>query len=212
VREVPEGVEWMFVQVIQGPVSDPEQVRAAIDRWVEELAAGADGWLGTTAGVTDDGQFVALARFDSEAAARRNSDRPEQGEWWAETSKCFTGEATFSDSRNVTVDLNGNPEDAGFVQIMQGRGSDPERARELMSQDEEEWAAFRPDIIGSVAIEHDAGAYTMAMYFTSEEDAREGERKEPPPKLQAQMDEMANLMTAPPQFLDLRSPWFFGPR
>jgi hypothetical protein len=202
----------MFVQVIQGQVSDPDQVRAAIERWVERLADGAEGWLGTTAGVTDDGQFVALARFDSEEAARRNSDRPEQGEWWADTSKLFTGEATFSDSRNVTVDLNGNPDDAGFVQIMQGRGSNPERARELMSQDEEEWAAFRPDIIGSVAIEHDGGAYTMAMYFTSEAEAREGERKEPPPKLKAQMDEMNTLMTAPPQFLDLRKPWFFGPR
>jgi hypothetical protein len=202
----------VFVQVIQGAVSDPEQVHAAIDRWAEELADGAQGWLGTTAGVTDDGQFVALARFDSEEAARRNSDRPEQGEWWAETSRCFLGDATFSDSRNVIVDVNGNPEDAGFVQIMQGRGSDPERARELMAQDDEEWAAFRPDIIGSVAIEHDAGAYTMAMYFTSEEEAREGERKEPPPKLQAQMDELGSLMTAPPQFLDLRRPWFYAPR
>jgi hypothetical protein len=30
----------------------------------------------------------------------------------------------------------------------------------------------------------------MAMYFTSEADAREGERKEPPEALKAQMDEM----------------------
>ena len=202
----------MFVQVIQGSVSDREQVRAAIERWVEELAPGAQGWLGTTAGVTDDGQFVALARFDSEAAARRNSDRPEQGEWWAETSKCFNGEATFSDSRNVDVDLNGNPDDAGFVQIMQGRGSNPDRARELMSGHEQEWAEFRPDIIGSLTIEHDEGAYTMAMYFTSEEEARQGERKEPPPELQAQMDEMSSLMTAPPRFFDLPDAWLFAPR
>jgi hypothetical protein len=31
----------VFVQVIQGAVSDPEQVHAAIDRWAEELADGA---------------------------------------------------------------------------------------------------------------------------------------------------------------------------
>lgn len=202
----------MFVQVIQGPVSDPEQVHAALDRWVEELAGGADGWLGTTAGVTDDGQFVALARFDSEAAARRNSERPEQGEWWAETSERFAGEATFGDSRHVIVDLAGNPEDAGFVQVMQGRGSDPDRARELLTRDEKAWAEYRPDILGSVAVEHDDGAFTMAIYFTSEADAREGERREPPPELRAQSDEMGALMTEPPHFLDLRDPWFYAPR
>ena len=66
----------MFVQVIQGKVSDAAAVRARMDTWMKELAAGADGWLGSTAGVTDDGDFVALARFESEEAARRNSDRP----------------------------------------------------------------------------------------------------------------------------------------
>ena len=65
----------MFVQVIQGQVSDAEQVHAALDRWVEGIAPDASGWLGTTAGVTDDGQFIALARFQSAAAAQGNSDR-----------------------------------------------------------------------------------------------------------------------------------------
>jgi hypothetical protein len=46
----------MFVQVIQGQVSDPEQVHAALNRWSEQLAAGAPGWLGSTAGVTEDGR------------------------------------------------------------------------------------------------------------------------------------------------------------
>ncbi len=69
----------MFVQVFQGPVSDPAKVKETLDRWVAELAPGADGWLGSTAGVTDDGTFVGLARFDSEEAARRNSDRPGAG-------------------------------------------------------------------------------------------------------------------------------------
>lgn len=77
----------MFVQVIQGHVLDPQQVYAALDRWVQELAPGASGWLGSTAGVTEDGRFLAVARFESEEAARRNSNRPEQGQWWAETSR-----------------------------------------------------------------------------------------------------------------------------
>ena len=124
----------MFVQVIRGRVTGPEQVHAALDRWSERLAAGAEGWLGTTAGVTGDGRFVALARFESEEAARRNSDRSEQGQWWAETSQLFTGEVSFRDSSDVTVDVHGDPGQAGFVQVMQGRGSDPDRARELMKE------------------------------------------------------------------------------
>ncbi len=202
----------MFVQVIRGRVTDPEQVHDALDLWAVQLAAGATGWLGSTAGVTDDGRFMALARFESEQAARRNSDRPEQHQWWMETSKLFTGEVTFLDSSDVTVDVAGDPDGAGFVQMMQGRGSNPERARELMAQDTDEWAAFRPDVIGSVAVGHEGGAYTMAMYFTSEEAAREGERKEPPPKLKAQMEEMGKLSVGEPEFFDLRRPWLYSPR
>jgi len=202
----------MFVQVIRGKVSDPEQVRAALDLWSERLAAGAPGWLGSTAGVTGDGRFVALARFESEEAARRNSDRPEQGQWWMQTSRLFTGEVIFRDSSDVTADVDGDPDTAGFVQVMQGRGSDPARARELMAQNPDDWAAFRPDVIGRVVAGHEGGVYTMAMYFTSEEAAREGERKEPPPQLRAQMEEMGKLSAGEPEFLDLRQPWLYSPR
>jgi len=151
------------------------------------------GWLGSTAGLTGDGQFVALARFESEEAARRNSVRPEQDQWWMETSKLFVGEVIFRDSSDVTVDVNGDPDKAGFVQVMQGRGSDPDRARELMAQNPDEWAAFRPDVIGSVTV------------------AREGERKQPPPQLIAQMDEMSQLIIGETEFLDLRQPWLYSP-
>jgi hypothetical protein len=202
----------MFVQVIQGRVSDAAAMRSALDRWLQELSPAASGWLGSTAGVTDDGRFIALARFESEEAARRNSDRPEQDRWWSETSKLFAGEASFNDSRDVVVEAIGEPDEAGFVQVIQGRSSDPARARELMGEDSSEWAAFRPDIIGSVAAEHDGGAYTMALYFTSEEAAREGERKEPPPELKAKMEEMDNLSVGEPQFFDLKQPWLYSPR
>jgi hypothetical protein len=202
----------MFVQVIQGQVSDAEALRAALDRWMEELAPGASGWLGSTAGVTEDGRFIALARFESDEAARRNSDRPEQGAWWAETAKALAGEARFSDSRDVVLDVNGEPDDAGFVQVMQGRTSDPARARELMGDDSADWASFRPDMIGSMEVEHDGGAYTMALYFTSEEAAREGERKEPPPEIAALMKEMDALSVGEPEFFDLKQPWLHSPR
>ncbi|HEY6596618.1 MAG TPA: hypothetical protein VI011_21305, partial [Asanoa sp.] len=63
-----------------------------------------------------------------------------------------------------------------------------------------------------VAVGHDGGAYTMAMYFTSEAEAREGERKQPPPELAAQMDEMNKLNVGEPEFFDIREPWLNSPR
>jgi hypothetical protein len=201
----------MFVQVIQGKVADADKVRAAVEQWVQDLAPGATGWLGSTGGVTEDGRCILVARFESEEAARRNSDRPEQDRWWKETAKLFTGDVTFRDSTDVTVDVNGDPDQAGFVQVMQGRGSDPERARQLMAQDSDKWADFRPDVIGSVAVGHDGGAYTMVMYFTSEAEAREGERKEPPPELAAQMEELNKLNVGAPEFFDLKQPWTLSP-
>lgn len=201
----------MFIQVIQGQVSDVGKTRAALEQWQRELAPGAEGWLGSTAGVTDDGTFIALARFESEEAARHNSERPEQDRWWGQVSKLFKGEPTFRDSNDVDVDMAGDPDRAGFVQVMQGKGSDPERAKQIMAQDSDAWAEFRPEILGSVAVQHDNGEYTMAMYFTSEADAREGERKEPPPKLKAQMEEMNKLAVGEPKFYDLKQPWLQSP-
>jgi hypothetical protein len=196
----------MFVQVIQGRTSDAEGLRAAVDRWERDIAPGAVGWLGSTGGVTEDGRAIAVVRFESEEAARRNSERPEQDQWWRETEKLFEGGATFRESSDVVVDLQGDPDQAGFVQVMQGRTSDPARARELMTQDPEMWAKFRPDVLGSVEALHDGGAYTMVLYFTSEAEAREGERKETPPELQATMDEMNELTVEEPEFFDLRQP------
>ena len=202
----------MFAQVIQGKVSDPEAMRAATDRWMRDLAPGADGWLGSTGGATDDGRYITVVRFESEEAARRNSDRPDQGRWWAETEKLFDGGATFQDSNDVTLDLHGDPDKAGFVQVMQGRGTDPDGAKELMAEDSDKWAAFRPEVIGSVAVGHDGGAYTMVMYFTSEADAREGERKEVPQDLQANMEEMNKISVGEPEFFDLRQPVILSPQ
>jgi hypothetical protein len=201
----------MFVQVIQGRTSQAQALADQLDRWQAELAPGSIGWLGSTGGVTDDGRVVLVARFESEESANANGARPEQDAWWAETSKLFDGEVTFRNSTDVDVDMNGDPDQAGFVQVMQGRGSDPARAKELMAQDADKWAAFRPDVIGSVGIGHDGGAYTMVMYFTSEAEAREGESKELPPELAAQMEEMNKLNLEEPEFFDLKQPLINSP-
>jgi hypothetical protein len=45
----------MFVQVINGKVTDAGAARAMGERWISDLGADASGWLGSTAGVTADG-------------------------------------------------------------------------------------------------------------------------------------------------------------
>jgi hypothetical protein len=201
----------MFVQVIKGHVSDAAQVRAHLDKWVAEVSPGAVGWLGSTGGVTDDGQLVALARFESAEAAQQNSDRPEQSAWWEGMAALFTDEPVFQNSTSVDVDTAGDPDQAGFVQVMQGKTNDPDRARELMANDPTDWQAFRPDILGTMNIGHEDGAWTMAIYFSSEEAAREGEKKEPPPEFQEVMKEMDSLTVGETTYFDLKDPWLNAP-
>jgi len=201
----------MFVQVIQGQVSDAAAARARFQKWMTDLAPGATGWLGSTAGVTDDGRLVVLARFESEEAARQNSERPEQGAWWEETRQVFTGEPEFHDSSVVEVDLRGNPDDAGFVQVMQGRTTDPDKARQLMADDSIDWESFRPEILGSLNLEHDGDGWTMATYFSSEEAAREGESKPPPPEMEKLMQELQQISAGEPKYFDLKDPWLDSP-
>jgi hypothetical protein len=38
------------------------------------------------------------------------------------------------------------------------------------------------------------------------------EKKEPPPELKAQMDEMEKLSLGEPEFFDLKEPWLYSPR
>src|SRR5262249_19165288 len=127
--------DTMFVQVIQGHAADRDELKAALDHWFSELAPGSIGWLGTTAGITADDMFIALVRFVSAQAAQRNSDRPEQHQWWMETAKLFAGDVTFHDSQEVLPFLEGGSDRAGFVQVIQGRMDDSERIRAMLQQE-----------------------------------------------------------------------------
>ena len=203
----------MFAQVIQGRTSDEGALRAAMDRWMQELQPGSIGWLGSTLGVADDGRVVAVARFESAEAAQRNAQRPEQGRWWAETERLLDGDVSFSDSEDVTVELIGDPDRAGFVQIMQGQVTDAARAKELMAgMPQDAMADFRPDVLGTLMIGHEDGRWTQVIYFTSEAEARAGERKDPPQEWQAAMDELAKLSLGEPDYIDLRRPVLMSPR
>ena len=197
----------MFIQVIQGRCSDETTLRRQLDRWTQELAPGAQGWLGGTYGITDDQQFVGIVRFESREAAARNSLRPEQGAWWEGTSRCFDGEVTFHDCDDAIIMLEGGADDAGFVQVIQGRLDDPTHFRDVMSQPMDMLHEARPEIIGGTIAIDDDGWFTETMAFRSEAEARAGEAKPMPDDLSEQWNrEMERVHDL--RFMDLHRPWF----
>lgn len=196
----------MFIQVIQGTTNDAEGLRRQFDRWQEDIRPGATGYLGTTAGVTEDGKVFVLARFDSAESAKANSDRSEQGAWWIETAKYFDGDATFKDYTDVDVSQGGGSDDAGFVQVMQGTVRDAARVREMEAEFMPKMAELRPDVIGSVR-GWDGNAYTEAIYFTSEAEARKGEAAMADAgKDESGFEEYMSLIENV-EYLDLKEPW-----
>ena len=199
----------MFVQVIEGKVSDPSGLRRQLDRWQTDLRPGAAGFLGSTGGVTEDGVGFAIARFESAAAAKANSQRSEQSAWWSETEKCYDGPVSFTDSEDIEEFLAGGSNDAGFVQIMKTVGG-PGRAavKELDEQFEKHAKNLRPDLIGGLRIWTGDDSAIEVNYFTSEAEARENEKKEPPPEVAALFEKYADVI-ANTKFLDLREPWLY---
>jgi hypothetical protein len=197
----------VFIQVIEGICHDADALRRQTETWREELAPKAEGWLGGTYGVTDDNKFIGVVRFESREAAARNSARPEQGAWWAVTEKVFDGQVTFRDCDEVATYLDGGSDDAGFVQVIQGRVSDRERFRTFMNQPMDGLRDARPEIIGGTVALEPGGHFTQTVAFRSEKAAREGEGKAMPEEMrQSWEEEMALLKDV--TYLDLRHPWF----
>ena len=198
----------MFIQVIQGRTSDAAGLRAQVDRWEQELRPGAKGYLGTTGGVADDDTVIVLARFESEEAAQANSDRPEQGAWWEETAKHFEGEVTFRNCKEVETIFEGGSDDAGFVQVMQGRVRDRDRLGALEDEFMPKLRELRPDVIGSVR-GWDGDFFTEAIYFTSEAEARKGESTMPS-EIGGDFEEYTSLVEDL-TYIDLKDPWLRSP-
>ena len=196
----------MFVQIIEGHTSDAEGLKRRGEVWQTELRPGAEGFLGSTGGVGADGRAILVARFESEEAARANSDRPEQGQWWAETEKYYDGEVTFTESSDVDEWMGGGSNNAGFVQVMKMGDVDRAGLEAMDRAFEGSMNDLRPDVMGGLRIWTGPSSCVDVVYFTSEQEARAGEVKEMPPELQEAMAPMAQAMETT-EFLDLSDPW-----
>jgi hypothetical protein len=193
----------MFVQIIEGRTSDPKALMDHGEQWQQDVRPGAVGYLGITAGVTADGRSIAIVRFEDEAAARANSERPEQSAWWEGMAKLYDGEPTFTESSDVTEWMGGGSDDAGFVQVMKSTGVDRGKV-ERMDEVFASYTHLRPDLLGGLRIWTGSDSCVDVAYFTSEAEARAGEKAEMPDEVQELMGDFAGMGDT--EYLDLTEP------
>ena len=197
----------MFIQVIQGKTSRAEELRAFGEKMRAERGEAPPGWLGSTFGVTDMGDFFGVVRFESREAAAANSGRPETDAFAKELASFMDGEVTFFDSDHTETFLDGGSDEAKFVQVIRGK-ADPALWQKMgdMSQLRE----MRPEIIGGTVAIKDDGSFVETVAFTDEATARKGESEmtaDPPPEV---AEALQQLMDGA-EFYDLREPMFSSP-
>jgi hypothetical protein len=195
----------MFMQVIQGHVSDVEALRRRGEMWRTELMPGATGFLGSTMGVTPDGTGVVVARFESEAAAKANGARPEQDAWWHETEAVFDGAVEFIDCPDCDMIMGGGSDDAHFVQLIECKVKDREQMRTAGREMEDSLRTMRPDIMGGIVGWRGDHEMVQVMYFTDEEHARQGEQTMGG---DGDADRWMQMLDGEPRYLDLKDPEF----
>ena len=152
-----------------------------------------------------------MARCSSPPASnptrrRANSDRPEQGAWWSETERLFDGPVSFVDSPDVDVQVEPSNE-AGFVQVIQSKALDRKRIEAINAEIGPAMTESR--LRSSVPFRSGPAIRVCDIaYFTNEQAAREGEKKE---LLEAhrQLFEEWQSLTEGATFLDIGDPWLY---
>lgn len=182
----------MFSQVVQGHTKDPAAVRRALKRW-----APTAGITIITAGVTEDGRFIAVTTFESEEAAPAAT-----GDWRG----VLDGQVTVRNGTRTDVFTPGDPSRARFVQVVQGQVTDLAEARRHKDALQEELAVHLRCLLGTLTVEHDQERFTRVLYFSTEEEARAGER-DMPAAVRRRDEPALRLLVGPVEFLDLRDPW-----
>jgi hypothetical protein len=186
----------MFSQVVQGHTNDPAAVRRALKRW-----APTAGTTNITAGVAEDGRFIAVTTFESEESARAAN-----GDWRG----VLEGQLTVRNGTRTDVFTPGDLSRARFVQVVQGQVTELAEARRHKDSLQEELATHLPCLLGTLTVEHDGERFTRVLYFSTEEEARAGER-DMPAAVRHRDEPALRLLVGPVEFLDLRDPWLLSP-
>lgn len=193
----------LSVRVVRGHTTDPTALHRHWTRWERAVASSIDGYLGATAGVGDDGAFIAVIRFAGAAAARRSAGEPATAALWGDVVGLLRG-CIVEDTERTDTWNRGGSDDAGFVQIRHGRSSDPERLRDLyVNQQPVRMGPYRPEVLGGLFAWHGHGRFTLSAYFSSEDAARAGENLQEFRSFFDDIDAVMHDLT----YVDLHRPW-----
>ena len=185
----------MFGQVVRGRTTDAAAVRAALEGW-----SPGPGWLGTTAGVTDDGEVVAVVTHESAGAA---SLPP-----WEDV---LDGPVKVTDGLRTEVFSADDTTRAAFVQVVQGEVTDLEEAMRFTHEMEVARKEFMPCLLRTVTLVHPEGRFTRVLAFTTEEEARAGVPGMPAHLREREVEVVGRLLVGTMTYLELRDPWVLGP-
>jgi hypothetical protein len=184
----------MFVWVLEAKAADPGEVGRQLARWTSAFGTTTPGYLGATGGVTDDGRFLLFVRWESEDAGNELLMRSEHLAWYDEFQQSFDGAIAFAETGDVATFLDGGSDAAGFVQAIKVSGVDRERVDAADRELENIAPHVRPDLIGGIRVWTAPDGFVGANYFTSEHDARAGERHAPPPELVEILEDFMAMM------------------
>ena len=186
----------MFVHVVRAPAADPGPLLEQVARLPAMLGTEAAGFLGLTAGISDEGDFVAVARFAS----------PGGDAWWAALEPWLAGPPTVRASSEVELLLGGGSDEAGFIEVIEGHATDRHRFMVLERQLEQRFAAERPDFLGSQIIWWADGSWLEVAYFTSEDDLRAADARGLSPEVEELVSAWEGV-ARPSAQLDLADPF-----
>ena len=199
----------MFLLTVEGRTGTPDALHEDVLNWPGEVGRSAVGWLGNTAGVSNDGDFVLLMRFESEEAAWITSDLPEQGRWWQTCAEHLDTKPAITGSTTVIGILDGGSDDAAAVRIRRGSAV-LNRYRRSLRQLETLPPAERAAVIGGIVAWHDGDRFTEALYLTSRDFAQVRQLGTSPTPLGRFIDGLeASILDA--KVIELDEPWLISP-
>ena len=166
------------------------------------MAAGAAGFAGATGGVTADHRAVLVTRFESEHAARGHGAQAVVG--------ALAEPPEVLETADVTLHGGQGWETARFVQLMRARVRDRRRFEAIEDEIAPQFMQFRPDALAAYRAWFPGGNVIAIDYFTSEEQARAGERKQMPDHLAHRFGEWMSLLDDV-EWFDLTDPWIATP-
>jgi hypothetical protein len=197
----------IFIQSTFARTDWPGALGRQLQKWEKQARLDGVGYLGTTSGITNDGKFAMLRRFESQEAARAIARRADLADV-AMGSERLLVDVETKDSAIVVTMLGGSSSRATFVQVMRGHAVEPSRMPELassMAQIELRSHAWRPDILGELVTVYPDGTYTHAAYFTCEVEARRNEQTLPPEELWSDLGALMSAIEID-EYLDLTVP------